>query len=336
MRRRATAPPPPRTPPPSRWQARRAELEVALGGVQLRAMERAVALAAGVRAGATPDGVAYWTRPGSPGSPGKAGAGAAVGASAGAVLPIAGIHGFGGDKETWLMMAALIPRARGLALIDLPGHGRSADVPEDRASIRHHAEAALRVLDELGFERAVVCGNSMGGGVALRLAESWPDRVAGLVLVASVGRDVHDGPATAWITGDNPLIPREADIERFMELVLERPPPVGRAVIRHVVTQRARRADALHQLFRGFVLAGGDAGVPRDLAAIHQPALVIHGEQDRIIDKRVAEDLAAALPAAELIVMRGVGHAPQLEAPRHTARIVERFARRLDGGPAPE
>ena len=231
------------------------------------------------------------------------------------------------------MMAALIPRARGLALIDLPGHGRSADVPEERASIRHHAEAALRVLDQEGIDRAVVCGNSMGGGVALRLATSWPDRVAGLVLVASVGRDVHDAGARAWVTGDNPLIPREADVERFMELVLERPPPVGRAVIRHVITQRARRADALHRLFRGFVLAGGDAGVPRELGGIRQPALVIHGEQDRIIDKRVAEDLAATLPSAELIVMRGVGHAPQLEAPRHTARIVERFARRLDRGP---
>jgi pimeloyl-ACP methyl ester carboxylesterase len=295
-------------------RARRAELEVALGGVQLRAMERAIALAAGVRAGEA-GGVAYCARPARGG------------------VPIVGIHGFGGDKETWLLMAALIPRARGVALIDLPGHGRSADVPEDRASIRHHAEAALRVLDRLGFERAVICGNSMGGGVALRLATSWPDRVAGLVLVASIGRDIHDGGARAWVTGENPLIPREADIERFMALVLERPPPVGRAVIRYVVTQRARRADALQRLFRGFVLAGGEAGVPGDLAGIRQPAIVVHGEQDRIIDPRVAQDLAGALPAAELIVMRGVGHAPQLEAPRHTARIVERLARRLDGGP---
>jgi pimeloyl-ACP methyl ester carboxylesterase len=172
----------------------------------------------------------------------------------------------------------------------------------------------------------------MGGGVALRLAASWPERVAGLVLVASVGRDVHDAGARAWVTGQNPLIPREADIERFMELVLERPPPVGRPVIRYIITQRARRADRLERLFRGFVLAGGEAGVPGEVGGIHQPALVIHGEQDRIIDKRVAEDLVGALPHAELIVMRGVGHAPQLEAPRHTARIVERFARRLDGG----
>ncbi|MBX3160727.1 MAG: alpha/beta fold hydrolase [Deltaproteobacteria bacterium] len=290
------------------WRAR---AEVALGGVQLRAMERAIALAAGVRAGEL-DGVAYAARAGSGG------------------LPLVGVHGFGGDKETWLMMAALVPRRRGAVLVDLPGHGRSADVPEGRASIRHHAEAVVRVLDRVGVERAVICGNSMGGGVALRLAASWPSRVAGLVLVASIGRDVHEGGARTWIDGDNPLIPRYEDVDRFMELALERPPPVGRAVIRHIITRRARRADALHRLFRGFVLAGGEAGVPRDLGGITAPALVIHGEQDRIIDKRTAEDLAAALPHAELVVMRGVGHAPQLEAPRHTARLVEAFAARLE------
>jgi abhydrolase domain-containing protein 6 len=290
----------------------RKRVEVAIGGVQLRAMERAVAMAAGVKPDTTPDGVVFVARPTKRG------------------IPLVAVHGFGGDKETWLMMAALVPRTRGMVLIDLPGHGRSIDVPESQATIRHHAEAVLRVLDRTGIERAVMCGNSMGGGVALRLAISWPDRVAGLVLVASIGRDVHDGGALAWVD-HNPLIPREADIDKFIELVLERPPPVGKAVIRHVITQRARRAESLQRLFRGFVLAGGEAGVPRDLAGIAVPALVIHGEQDRIISKRTAEDLVLALPRGELVVMRGVGHAPQLEAPRHTARLVERFARKIDG-----
>ncbi len=290
----------------------RTELEVAVGGVQLRAIEMAVGAAARLRARRTPDGIAYLTRPSRRG------------------LPLVGIHGFGGDKETWLLMAALVPGARGCVLVDLPGHGRSADVAQQDASIRHHAEAVLRALDREGVDRAIICGNSMGGGVALRLAASWPDRVAGLVLVASIGRDVHEGPARAWMHEDNPLIPRESEIERFMELALESPPPVGKAVIRHVVTERARRADALYKLFRGFMLATGEAGVPHDLGALTQRALVIHGEQDRIISKRVAEDLTLALPVAELVVMRGVGHAPQLEAPRATARLVEAFARRLE------
>ncbi|MCX5745918.1 MAG: alpha/beta fold hydrolase, partial [Proteobacteria bacterium] len=260
------------------------------------------------------DAVTYWTRPARQGA-----------------LPLVGVHGFGGDKETWLMLAALTRRARGLALVDLPGHGESADVPIDRASIRHHAEAVVRVMDRCGFARAVICGNSMGGGVALRLAASFPDRVAGLVLVASVGPDVHDS-ALAW-TGDvNPLIPRAEDIDQFMALVLERPPPVGRAVIRHVIVERVRRAPQLTKLFHGFVHARGEAGVPHELEAIAHRTLVVHGEQDRIIDRRVTDSLVAGLPRAELVVMRGVGHSPQLEAPRVMARLVDDFARRLEVG----
>lgn len=283
-----------------------------MGGVQLRAIQRTLAVAAGVRRAQTTEGVVYAHRAGRRGH------------------PFACIHGFGGDKETWLLMSALVPRARGVDLIDLPGHGASNDVVEAEASIRHHAEAVLRVLDHAGVDRAIVCGNSMGGGVALRLAASYPDRVAGLVLVASIGRDIHDGPARSWIDGDNPLIPREEDVDKFMAIALERPPPVGKAVIRHVIMERVRRAESLHKLFRGFVLAGAGDGVPSDVGRIDQRALVIHGEQDRIISKRIAEDLVLALPRAELVVMRGVGHAPQLEAPRATARLVEAFARRVD------
>ena len=307
-----------RDAPTIAWHTRaRNELEAALGGVQLKAMARAISLAAGVRTQRTPDGIAYFARPGRRG------------------LPLIGLHGFGGDKETWLFMATLVSRSRGVLAIDLPGHGQSVDLPDSRGSIRHHAEAVIRTLDHANVERAIICGNSMGGGVALRLAASWPDRVAAIVLVASVGRDIHAGNALAWASGDNPLIPRPEDIDRFMKLTLERPPPVGRAVIRHVVTQRVRRADALQRIFRAFVHAGGDDGVPSDLSALTSAALVIHGEQDRVIDKRTSEDLARALPRAELAILRGVGHVPQLEAPRAVTRLVEAFAHRVDREPTP-
>jgi pimeloyl-ACP methyl ester carboxylesterase len=99
--------------------------------------------------------------------------------------------------------------------------------------------------------------------------------------------------------------------------------------VRYVATQRALHADKLRQLYRDFVMCDGDAGVPSDVRSVQAPTLVIHGEQDRVIALRVAEQLVTHLPHAELQVMRGVGHAPQLEAPKPTAVLVEQFIDRV-------
>ena len=79
------------------WRQRvRGELEVLLGGVQMRAMQKAIARVANVTYGKTAGGIAYFARPGRRG------------------VPLVGIHGFGGDKETWLFTAALTRRSRGM------------------------------------------------------------------------------------------------------------------------------------------------------------------------------------------------------------------------------
>ncbi len=245
-------------------------------------------------------------------------------------VPLVGIHGFGGDKETWLMMGAWLPRRLAMYFLDLPGHGTSA-MPSTPASIRGHAEAVIRMMDHVGLDRAIICGNSMGGGVALRLATDWPRRIAGLILIDSVGDDIHQSVvARRWIAGDNPLIPTLDQIDSFMATVLERPLPVPAALVRYVATQRALHADKLRQLYRDFIECDGDAGVPPDASKIKIPTLVIHGEQDRVIDIRVATQLVARIPGAQLQVMRGVGHAPQLEAPKACAALVAEFVERIE------
>jgi pimeloyl-ACP methyl ester carboxylesterase len=244
-------------------------------------------------------------------------------------IPLLGIHGFGGDKETWLLMGALLPRRLSMYFVDLPGHGTSS-TPTTPASIRCHAEAVIRLMDHVGIERAILCGNSMGGGVALRIATSWPQRVAGLILIDSVGDDIHQSVvARSWITGDNPLIPSLDQIDAFMKVVLEQPLPVPSNVVRYVATQRALQADRLRRLYRDFISCDGADGVPTDSSVINVPTLVLHGEQDRVIGRRVSEKLAASITGSELHIMRGVGHAPQLEAPKATAALLARFMERL-------
>ncbi len=245
--------------------------------------------------------------------------------------PLVCLHGFGGDKETWLLLAAALGPMVPLTALDLPGHGESSMPAASTGplTIGRHARAALAAMDQLGIQRAVVCGNSMGGGVALRLAVDHPERVAGLVLVSSVGSDMHHHAAVAaWRTGKNPLIPEEHEIDDFIAAALDGPTHIPISVIRYVATTRARAATRLRKLFDDFTSHHGAEGVPEDLSSVRVPALILHGETDPIISRSDAETLHQRLAGSELHHLPKVGHAPQLEAPRRTAQLVRDFLHR--------
>lgn len=282
-------------------------IELTAGKYGLAFLRRATAAVAGLRAGLA-DGVAFLHRPGRG-------------------APLVAIHGFGGDKETWLLWAPFVSRKRPLLLIDLPGHGASRG--EADFSARAQAEVVLATMDACGIDRAVLCGNSMGGGIAQRIARTWPSRARALVLVASVAHEMAESELTRELArGNNLLIPdRKTSHDEFLKRVVEKPPKVPRAVQRYVAWERARSQARLEGVWRGWTGAVGDDAVPADVEAIAQPALLVHGDRDRVIDIETARALARRLPRARLEVLTGVGHVPQLEEPRRVARLVESFVR---------
>ena len=203
-----------------------------------------------------------------------------------------------------------------------------------RLGARAQGEAVLRVMDACGLDDAVLCGNSMGGAIAQRIARTWPARARGLVLIASAAAEMAESELSRDLErGDNFLIP-DADArgdqhDQFLRRVLEKPPRLPRAVQRYVAAERARAQPRLERVWAGWTGATGDDGVPDDPEAIAQPALLVHGDRDRVIAVETARRLAARLPRARLEVLRGVGHVPQLEEPRRVARLVDDFAREL-------
>lgn len=281
-------------------------LEIQLGAAEMRTLERALCAAAGLRRRtiAVDDlALAALERPG-------------------AGAPVVMIHGFGGDKETWLLMAPWL-RRRPLLVIDLPGHGASTIVARARATPAAMGRAIVGALDACGLDRVHLCGNSMGGGIALWIARNHPARVASLTLVASVAPELAESELTrALARGENLLIPGADDADRFMRLVVEKPPKVPRAVQRYVAARRAAARPVLEEMFRGWVEAAPDAALPRDLDAIAQPTLIVHGRQDRIIAVDTARKVASSVPNSTLRVLDGIGHVPQLEAPRKVAALV--------------
>jgi pimeloyl-ACP methyl ester carboxylesterase len=92
------------------------------------------------------------------------------------------IHCWGGNLNLWReQVPALADRAR-LVLIDLPGHGQS-DKPNTAYTMDFLARAVVSVLREIGVEKAVLVGHSMGAAVMCRVYQQAPDKVAALVSV---------------------------------------------------------------------------------------------------------------------------------------------------------
>jgi len=290
--------------------ALRERVELAVGRSQLRVLRRAFTAAAGLHA-ATADvadhRLAYLDR--------------------GRGEPLLCIHGFGGDKETWLLMAPWLPRRLRPILLDLPGHGASSHIGPDRAHARAQAEVVVRFLDALGIERTVLVANSMGGGIALRVARHHPDRVRALALVAPTGPVwIRNELSDAFDRGENLLVPDSREkTDAFLRTVTARPPRVPRAVQRYVTAERIGRQAHLDAIFRGWASAAEADGIPRDLESITTPTLVIHGARDRIIHPATADLLATRLPHARRVILSDIGHVPQIEDPRRVARLILSF-----------
>jgi lipase len=90
------------------------------------------------------------------------------------------LHGVTASHRTWTLVADRLPGVR-LVAPDLRGRGRSS--AEGPAGMARHADDLARVLDELGLDRVLVVGHSMGAFVGVVLAHRHPERVSGLLLV---------------------------------------------------------------------------------------------------------------------------------------------------------
>lgn len=249
-------------------------------------------------------------------------------------VPLLFVHGFGGSKETWLMMTTPLARRRPLLVPDLPGFGEASPIPGPMSTARAQAHALTMLLDTLDIERVDLLGTSMGGGIALRLAHDQPARIRSLTLINSIGPEVERSDYShALDQGENMLIPETpAMVERMLELALARPPKLPRSLMRYAAAQRVAARERLQLVFDAWKSSSPEHGLPDVLAHIDMPALVLAGARDRVVHPATSRALAERLPRAELLMLDGVGHMPQLEAPLATARAVERFLSALDRG----
>lgn len=236
--------------------------------------------------------------------------------------PLLLLHGFGGAAWNYTEMAPLLPGRR-LVVPDLPGHGGSEPLPAP--SLSGFADAVATLLDE----PAAVFGHSLGGVVALRLAERHPGLVRSLVLAAPAGISSSSRASTIFLAAVGTARParivgRRVDrigrSPRLKRLVFGGLEVANADVLSEASVHGFLRASELHTdtLGAGLALARDD---PRaDLDRVRTPTVVLFGARDRQVPLADGYEYARRL-RAPLRVIADCGHLLIGERPDVCARV---------------
>jgi len=238
------------------------------------------------------------------------------------------IHGFPHHRGLWsAQLGALMDRARCVAL-DLRGFGESTVAPP--YSVEQYADDVAALLDALKIERAVVCGLSMGGYVALAFWRRHRARVRGLVLMDTrAGADASDA--------------RERRAQMIATARDRGSAAVADAMITGMVGKKTREkcpevVDDVHRMLESAPVDGviGALGALRDrpdstatLGTIDVPTLIVVGEDDALTPPAEAMLLHAGIRGSTLEVIAGAGHVANVERPAAVNHVLTEFLARL-------
>ena len=229
------------------------------------------------------------------------------------------VHGFGGAKEDFSDQVDDLARDHRVVTLDLRGHGES-DGPDDesRYSLDRFAADLGCVLDGLGIGSCRLLGHSMGGMIVRRFVLAAPHRVDALVLM-----DTSPGPVPGLDGEMIDLGVQIANEQGMDELkrVMDAFSPLDTPAYQRTLAERpgyrefgdAKWAALSRAMWTTMSIEIRDQPDQlADLAGVHSPTLVIVGVEDDPF-RRVSDEMAATIPAAELVVIPAAGHSPQFE-----------------------
>lgn len=248
------------------------------------------------------------------------------------------VHGFTASAASFAANLDALRKHFTVVTVELLGHGRSDAPPEPERYRPERAVARiLGLMEALGDKRAVICGHSLGGAVAVRCALAAPERFSGLVIVNSAS--AAGTPAWAERAG--------AGMRELARRV--RAEGTGFLKQTRLYPAHSRRLDAASRelLMRDFDrltpegLAGTAEGlIPfvnafEALPGLRVPTLVVVGQRDRDV-MEVMPAFLAQVPhgLVRVVGLPEAGHAANLEAPREFETALVAFAREIGILPA--
>jgi pimeloyl-ACP methyl ester carboxylesterase len=242
--------------------------------------------------------------------------------------PLVLLHGGLSDGREWRRQLDGLSDELSVIAWDAPGCGRSSDPPES-FRLPDYAECLAAFIDALGLSRPHVAGLSFGAGLALELYRRRPSIPASLVLASAYAGWAGSLPAEVaeqrlqYGLRVAELPPEQWVAELIPGLFAESAPP---ELIEEAV---AIMSDSRPAGIRAMARAFAEADLRDVLPHIDVPTLLLQGGADRRSSSKVAEELHAGIASSTLVVMPGVGHSANMEAPERFNAEVRAFLRSI-------
>jgi pimeloyl-ACP methyl ester carboxylesterase len=245
------------------------------------------------------------------------------------------VHGLAGQLSHYTYgIAGLLSNRFRVVAVDRPGSGFSTRPEGTPADLSTQAAALAALIDELGLDKPLVVGHSLGGAIALALAAEYPDKVAGLALLAPLTHMIDDVPPVfRGLTIASP------GMRKLLAWTLAVPASISksRATLEQVFGPEAvpkdfatRGGGLLSLRPSSFLSASSDLqALPERLPQLERrygelrlPVAILYGKDDRILDWKLnGQGLVDKLPGARLELIEG-GHMIPITNPDACAAFI--------------
>jgi pimeloyl-[acyl-carrier protein] methyl ester esterase len=235
------------------------------------------------------------------------------------------LHGWGMHGGIWQNVVENLADDFRIHVVDLPGYGESAPVEPYTLE-----EVTGRIAAHLPYG-AIVCGWSLGGQVAIKLALEYAGLACALILVASTPRFVmgdhwRHGISEKILTefSENLEQDYEGTLKRFLSLQA-RTGDDARQVMTMLRSQLFARGRPESEILQGGLHILLNSDLRRDVRMLEQRTLLVHGNHDTLVPPGAAEWMSEQLPHADLHVVNGSAHAPFLSHQNEFVKAVKKF-----------
>lgn len=222
--------------------------------------------------------------------------------------PVVLVHGLVVSSRYLVPTGELLAKDFHVYAPDFPGFGRS-EKPEGFDTVEQLAEWLIEYIDAVGLEQPAFLANSMGCQVVVEAAVRYPERLRNIVLSAPVvDRHARNVPIQIW--------------RSFQDYPGERQPLIAVHARDYLYAGLRRFARSMQSMM--------SYRIEEKLPHIHDPVLVVRGQNDPIVPQCWAEEVTRLLPRGRLVVIPGAAHATNYSAPLELVRVSRKFLACVD------